>query len=158
MYSSLVLLGSADLHQELVEDVEHLIHIAVEKEFRPLMLVVGPLFMYVGAIQSIIQDNQIKNWPEELQANRLELTRTIQEKILLIYQLCDLKSGKFTEEDTRKIDIYFDPDELYLNLLCVDPKTQAQGDELRTRDGYLIVSVAFPADDTLSHFLSYEVN
>ena len=158
MNITLRVLGSEDLHEEIISDIEHLVTKATSQKLKPMMLVVGKAFVEVGAAQALIQELDIKDWNKELDKKFELMSELVRNKILLIYQLCESKGGKFGTDPVRNIDIFFDPEEPYLTLYCVDPTTKAKGDESKTKDGFLICSVSFPSHEILVNFYPEIIN
>lgn len=158
MNITLRVLGSSELHEEVISDIEHLISKAKSQKLKPFMLVIGKTFVEVGSAQALIQELDIDNWDKELDTNFEILSELVRNKILLIHQLCEEKDGKFGRDEVRKIDIFFDPDEPYMTLFCADPAQKAKSDQIKTKDGYLICSVTFPSHEILVNFYPEIIN
>lgn len=145
--------GSNELHEQVLNDIESLILRSNSRKFRPLILVVGPLFIEVGAAQTLVQDLNIPNWEQSVLEFKGIMTELLLNKRLSIMKMCETKNGEFAQESIKGMSVFFDPDEEYLSLRCVDTNTKGSDKDPTTKDGYLIVTLRFRREEILPDFV-----
>lgn len=146
-------LGSKELYSQLIEDIELLFDRAEEHKLVPRLMVVGPLFIEIASTQALIRELTINDWDDQVEQNLPIIKELVNKKIITVYKACEEQHGKFGDDSNKKIAIYFDPEEEYLNLHCVDPKSKSKNsDELKTKDGYHYVFIKFKLDEVLVEY------
>jgi hypothetical protein len=115
---SLATLGSKYVEERVMEDIEELYEVAESNQFQPIILSVGPLFLDICSVHSIISELQIQNWIEELEQNRLIIAEMVNTRISQYYIQCEAADGIFDVDEARKVVLYFDPDDPYITLIC----------------------------------------
>lgn len=146
MKISFTLIGSNELHDQIVKDIDSLIEGAYKRNLIPLLLTVGNVFMDVAVAQSICATKSII-WENTFSKNKKRLSRFFDKKKKQLYNSILKSNGKVGHDESRNLDIFFDPDEPYLSLRCVDKNTKAKDNEPSTKQGYAILVVKFKADE-----------
>lgn len=146
------LIGSKDLHTQIVQDIDSLIDAAKDRKLIPMMLAVGSVFIEIAAAQTVLSESKTENWDKEFKNNPNFLADSFKEKKRKIYLMCLKAEGKVGEDVDRKIDIYFDPDEEYMRLTCVDKNSKAKDNEPSTGEGYPIMVLHFKPEDILPDY------
>lgn len=124
---SFITLGSTTIKERVLEDIEGLFEIAETKKIIPIFLLIGPLFLDITSIQSLILELSIENFQKELDENYEIVSSLVQDKRHLLYKQCNESDGLFDFDESRKVNVIFDPDEAYLSLLCIEtPKTEKE--------------------------------
>jgi hypothetical protein len=155
---SLKVIGSEKLRKHIVDDIQYILGVAKERSLIPKMLVVGSFFIKFGSVETLITELNIGNWEEAVQKSHTTLNAIISEKLLATYEECEKQNGKFADTALIGIEIYFDPDEYYMSLKCIDPSIKVSNpNELATKDGYQITSLYFQEDEVLDEFLTDEI-
>jgi len=147
-------LGSKNLHQQVIDDIEELVSQAHAKSFIPFILVVGPLFLEVATAQYLIKEDKISNWIGSYSSDYKTLSELFKKKKLDLYTLCLKNNGSFGTDKERKLDIFFDPDETYLKLKCVDINTKSGDNTNVTAQGHPIYVLRFSPEDILPDYLT----
>lgn len=146
-------LGTSDIYKQLVGDIELLFEKAVEQKLVPRLMVVGPVFLEIASVQALIRELQIDDWDVQVNESLPILSELISNKILTVYKMCDEHHGKFGEDPKEKISIYFDPEEDYITLQCVNPKIKSKNPaDIKTKDGYPYLCINLDLDEVLIDF------
>lgn len=117
------------------------------------MLVVGILFVEVGIIQSILADLDLECTGCSTFEDNVNLVLALfKAKRSMLYRDCETRSGQFGRDDERDIDIYFDPDEPYMALSCVDKNKSGGNTDLKTADGFPYYKLKFKPEEVLVEF------
>lgn len=135
-------LGSLETRDRILDDIDGLFQIAKEKNLIPNFLTVGPLFIDITSIQSLIFELLIDDLNEELIKNYSIISNLIQTKRELIYKQCDSSGGLFEFDEVRNINVIFDPDEVYMSLLCSENKktiNQSSSTKSEEKNEYIIL-------------------
>lgn len=147
---SFKLLGSSLIQNRIAQDITDLIEESERRGLKPLHLVVGNLFMQVGAVHATIEDLHIGNWDLALETDLHNLKKKINTRLLKLLFICEEKSGFIGIEGT--VSIYYDPDEPYISLLAIDPKEKAADNEKQTGDGHPILVFKYKPEEILIEF------
>ncbi len=147
-------IGSSELHEQVLDDIDNLIKEARKQNLKPFILVVGPLFIEIGSAQSLIQELKIPDWEKAISELGDIMKNLLSDKILSIRKMCESKNGMFASDTIKGINVFFDPDEPYMTLKCVDPATKGEPGEAVTKDGYLILTMKFRKEEILVEFVS----
>lgn len=146
------LIGSEDLHNQVVQDIDILLEAAGDHKFVPVMLSVGTLFVEIASAQTVVSDYSIDNWEVFYKKDPEAIIAYFKEKKKEIYDMCLKRLGKLGEDDKRQIKIYFDPDEPYMMLTCIDKNKKAKDNEPRTVQGYPICILRFKPEEILPDY------
>lgn len=152
-------LGSKDLRDQISKDVSDLIELAKHKKLKPVILVVGNIFLDSGTAQSVISDLRIEDWAEEVENNNRIISEIFLTKKLTYLNECDERSGYIGKDEEKKVKIYYDPDEPYLCLTCADPSNKvSKSEQIATADGYQYYKVKYKPEETLTDFVVEKFN
>jgi hypothetical protein len=145
-------ISSDKLRDQIIGDIDFLIDGAATKKLKPFILVVGTLFVETGTIQSIMQDLVLDTEECSFEENSKVIIALFKSKRILIYRDCENKSGKFGRDEQRGVDLYFDPDEPYLSLICIDTNKSGGNTDLKTADNYPYYKIKFKPEEVLVEF------
>ena len=149
-------LGSPELRDQVFNDIEYILETAVTRGLIPKIMVVGSFFIHFGSVETVMVELGIKSWHEAISDDSPILKDIVNTKVLNTYTTCEGNFGKFSHNKERGIDIYFDPDEEYISLRCIDPTTKSDKPECSTKDGYMIVTLFFEEKEILPSYLLEE--
>lgn len=139
-------LGSEELYERIIKDLNDLMHSAFDYGYIPAQLVVGRLFVEMSCCHSIIVDLSIGNWAELCVSNRKCLTELLAERLLEVIKSLEEKEGYLGAKET--VDIFYDPDEPYLSLYAIYPHQDPEDSgEVTTGDGYPIRRFRFKDEE-----------
>ena len=152
MHYSLIYLGSTELYEKIITDLNGIIHYSVSVDYIPFQLVVGRLFVEMSCCHSLIVDLNIQDWKSLCISNRKKVQSILDERILEVLQSLEEKEGWLGSKEI--IDVYYSPDEQYISLYAVDPSKYADEGQLKTADGYPILRFRYKInefDDPTKH-------
>jgi len=135
--NSLEYLGSQELYEKIIEDLNSIIYYAVASKFIPIQLVVGRIFVEMSCCHSLIADLDIKDWSYVCNHRRDDISQLISERILEVLKDLEKKDGKLGDKEF--LEIYYSPDESYISLYAADTTKRAEPGELSTADGFAIL-------------------
>lgn len=149
---SLRLLGSEVLRDQFIKDIEDLILMAKEKSLKPVVLVVGKLFVDSGIAHLVMESLNIQNWELELERNYDIIADAFVYQRFSTYSKCEKTSGDLSIGSEKRFKVFFDPDEKYLTLKAAS-KEKAKKEEIQTADGHIYYFLRFDDGEILSDFL-----
>ena len=159
MKLSLKLAGSRDLRDQIGKDIEDLVDLAKQRKLKPVILVVGNLFLESLTAQALIVDLRVYDWDHEVEFNSIILSQIFENKKLNFLHECESRDGLVSEDPDHKVKIFYDPDESYLCMICADPKNKInKNDQISTADGYAYFRIKFKASETLVDFVVEKFN
>lgn len=144
---SLSFLCSSDTYDQVLKDIDELISYSLEQKFHPFILVVGNIFVEITCARLVCKE--VENSKKYKNIEKFDLGNIIEERRLTMYKKCEEQGGKIGFDKTRKLILFYDPDEFYISLQCIDKSRKATQKELMTGDGYPICSLRYKSADTL---------
>lgn len=150
-------LGSEKLHANVIEDINSLFDLALQKELVPIIMIVGNLFIDIDIVHSLIIENRIEVWETELEQNFKNIKELIYRKKLETLEAYEKKSGLIGFDTDKNLNIYFDPEEQYIKLLCADPNKKADKSDPQTKDGHPYFLLRYNNNQILVKFLEEKV-
>lgn len=155
----LKVVGSQALRDQISKDIEDLVELAKQKKLKPVLLVVGDVFLESLTAQSLIVDMRLFSWEEEVKNNLEIISQLFYSKKLNFLHECESREGLVTEDLDYRIKIFFDPDEDYLSMTCADPKSKVnKSEQISTADGYSYFKIKFKPEETLVNFVVEKFN
>ena len=145
MNNSLEYLGSLDLYNKIIEDLNSIIYYAVSSKYVPIQLVVGRLFVEMSCCHSLIADLDIQDWGYVCKHQRSEIVQLIDERVMEVLLDLESKNGKLG--DKEYMEIYYSPDEDYISLYAADSTQLADEGQVKTADGYPILRFRYENKD-----------
>jgi len=115
---SLSILGSKEVEDQVISDLEELLSTAEQKNLDPIFISVGPLFLHISSVQSLIYELNIENWQEELERSTPILRDLVREKLQFLYRKAEKDDGLLEIDEVHGLHVIFDPDDYYMSLIC----------------------------------------
>ncbi len=158
MFNSLSFLCSDETYNILISDIDDLLSYANNVKFKPIILVVGSIFVEVICAKLVCKDLDTDDTWFKYNKKQKKLVRLFEDKRVKFYKQCEKNFGKIGHDKSRKIDIYYDPDEFYLAVRCIDSNRKSRGNEISSADGYPICSLKFKDTCDLSDIFGQVIN
>lgn len=145
MQNTLSYLGSTELYEKIITDLNEIIQAAFESGYIPIQLSVGRLFVEMSCCHSLIVDLEIQDWSKMCEKNPRVLSELLEDRLVEVLAVLEENSGFLGEKET--IEIYYDPDEPYISLNAIYPQKSEGYEEYTTGDGYPIRRFRFKDDE-----------
>lgn len=140
---SFQLIGSKELTEKINQDIEDLVFHAVDQDLIPKILTIGRVVLESIAT-STVEYNFKKSWKRCLKAkNRGEIFSNFSFVMLDYVESIMKEEGIFDEDREKGFKTFYDPDEKYFRLLCIDPSRKAERRETATKDGYSYLALYY---------------
>lgn len=148
----LSLLGTKDLRNQVVSDVERIFNLASNQGLVPVTLAVGPIFIELAAAHSVISTYKIEDWESHVGNNPCFISELFAKHKKKLLDSSLQKDGLIRLDEKTGATIFFDPEEEYMNLTCVDRTKKAKDNEPSSGDGYLLRSFRYDPEKILPDY------
>lgn len=151
-------LGSVDLHNQLLTDIYELMDKSIEEKLCPLYLEIGNLFIDVGICAALKEETGIENWHDYVIKSGQLLRSTFPTMRREVLESIDTKSNGTTDYSLNRhsdsgLRVFYNPEEYYVSLAACHPKKKAQKGQPSTGDGYLIVTLRLSESEILKDYI-----
>jgi hypothetical protein len=158
MNLSLRVLESVEIREQILKDIDELLDIAGKKQMKPVILVIGKLFIDVG-IMKLLKDTLVPMVvKDEIEKDSQTISYLFKTKKLSAYNSYEAKSGDFSSEEEKRFKVFFDPEEEYMCLIVADPHTKAKEEESQTADNHPYYFLKFKKEEILANFCDKFIN
>lgn len=111
-------LGSQEIEQQVIDDLEELLGTADKKKVTPMFITVGSLFMQISSVQSVIYELNIQDWDKEFRENTIILKELVNEKLAHLYSQAEKGDGLLEMDEPHGLPVIFNPEDYYMSLIC----------------------------------------
>lgn len=158
MHDSLLFLCDDATYSNVLRDVDELIDFAKQKQFKPIILVIGSVFLEILCAKLVKDSLKLKKNLLSNKVIRDAFRQKLLEKRFYYYSRCENNHGKIGLDRSRNVVIFYNPDETYLSIQCVDGSRKAVQAEACSGDGYPICSLKFKDTEDLRQIFGSLVN
>ena len=151
---SLRILNSDEVREQILKDIDHLLEMADKEKVKPVILVIGTIFVETGIMRILSEILTPQVIKEELDLNPQDISGIFKVKKLSSYNNYELKSGDFSTEEEKRFKVFFDPDEEYMCLIVADPNQKAKEGDSQTADNHPYYFLKFKPEEVLGNFSS----
>lgn len=155
---SLKLLDCEEVREQILKDIDSLLDIAKDKKMKPVILVIGNIFVDVGIMRTLRETISPLVLCDEVDNNPQYVSDLFKMKKLDSYKKYEQKSGDFSSEEEKRFKVFFDPEEDYMCLIVADPSKKAEIDESQTADNFPYYFLKFRSDEVLDEFCDKFLN
>lgn len=151
-------LCSDELFDRITADIKELIETAQRSQLKPTILLIGRVFLDLGVSRSICQEYKINKISLDLKEFFSSMSQIFQERLLKLMLKCEQEDGFVGSDKNYNIELYFDPDEDYMSLLCIDPITRPVEGDLVDDSGKKILTLSFDKEQLIELLFSNLLN
>ena len=147
-------LGAERLQEAVLKDLDQLALNCKSKNFVPLYLIVGKLFIELSCVQDLVKQFNVLNWDNIIDNDLSRLSTEFNKSKLNLLNAIHEYNGEYSIDPITSLKIFYDPDEEYFSLICADPSKKAASDQRATKDGFAIYRLSFTDGEILPDYVS----